>query len=147
MNNIEKTCIEKKLKLTSQRKVIAEVLSIATDHPDVEELYIRANAIDSKISLATVYRTLNLFEQYGLIKKLEIGEGKARYEEFKKADEHYHLIDIQTGNIVEFENLELQRMKEKIAHDLGYKLINSKLELYAIPLNEDDTTISKIKKK
>ena len=83
MNNIEKACIEKNLKLTSQRKIIAEVLSNSTDHPDVEELYFRANKIDSKISLATIYRTLNLFEQYGLIKKLEIGEGKARYEEFK----------------------------------------------------------------
>ncbi|WPX96831.1 Fur family transcriptional regulator [Candidatus Bandiella euplotis] len=137
MNNIEKACIEKNLKLTSQRKVIAEVLSLSTDHPDVEELYIRANAIDSKISLATVYRTLNLFEQYGLIKKLEIGDGKARYEEFNKSNEHYHLINIHTGDIIEFESLKLQRIKEKIAQDLGYKLINSRLELYAVPIEPE----------
>jgi Fur family ferric uptake transcriptional regulator len=147
MNSIEQACIEKKLKLTSQRKVIAKVLSLSTDHPDVEELYIRANAIDSKISLATVYRTLNIFEQYGLIKKLEIGDGKARYEEFKKSDEHYHLIDIHTGNIVEFQSVELQNIKEKIAQELGYKLINSKLELYAVPLDEDHTIVASKAKK
>jgi len=134
MNNIEKACIEKNLKLTSQRKIIAGVLSNSTDHPDVEELYFRANKIDSKISIATVYRTLNLFEQYGLIKKLEIGEGKARYEEFKKANEHFHLVDIETGDIIEFKNKDLEQLKEKIAKELGYKLVNSKLELYGTPL-------------
>ncbi|MBY0581243.1 MAG: transcriptional repressor [Rickettsiales bacterium] len=136
MNNIEKACIEKNLKLTSQRKIIAEVLSNSTDHPDVEELYFRANKIDSKISLATIYRTLNLFEQYGLIKKLEIGEGKARYEEFKKANEHFHLVDIETGNIVEFKNKDLEKLKEKIARELGYKLVNSKLELYGVSIKK-----------
>jgi Fur family ferric uptake transcriptional regulator len=136
MNNIEKACIEKNLKLTSQRKIIAEVLSNSTDHPDVEELHFRANKIDSKISLATIYRTLNLFEQYGLIKKLEIGEGKARYEEFKKANEHFHLVDIETGNIVEFKNKDLEKLKEKIARELGYKLINSKLELYGVSIKK-----------
>ncbi len=136
MNNIEKACIEKNLKLTSQRKIIAEVLSNSTDHPDVEELYFRANKIDSKISLATIYRTLNLFEQYGLIKKLEIGEGKARYEEFKKANEHFHLVDIETGDIVEFKNKDLEKLKEKIAKELGYKLVNSKLELYGISIKK-----------
>jgi Fur family transcriptional regulator, ferric uptake regulator len=136
MNNIEKACIEKNLKLTSQRKIIAEVLSNSTDHPDVEELYFRANKIDSKISLATIYRTLNLFEQYGLIKKLEIGEGKARYEEFKKANEHFHLVDIETGDIVEFKNKDLEKLKEKIAKELGYKLVNSKLELYGVSIKK-----------
>jgi len=136
MNNIEKACIEKNLKLTSQRKIIAEVLSNSTDHPDVEALYFRANKIDSKISIATVYRTLNLFEQYGLIKKLEIGEGKARYEEFKKANEHFHLVDIETGDIIEFKNKDLEQLKEKIAKELGYKLVNSKLELYGTPLKK-----------
>ena len=136
MNNIEKACIEKNLKLTSQRKIIAEVLSNSTDHPDVEELYFRANKIDSKISLATIYRTLNLFEQYGLIKKLEIGEGKARYEEFKKANEHFHLVDIETRNIVEFKNKDLEKLKEKIARELGYKLVNSKLELYGVSIKK-----------
>lgn len=134
MNNIEKACIEKNLKLTSKRKIIAEVLSNSTDHPDVEELHFRANKIDYKISIATVYRTLNLFEQYGLIKKLEIGEGKARYEEFKKANKHFHLVDIATGDIVEFKNKDLERLKEKIAEDLGYKLVDSKLELYGTPI-------------
>ena len=136
MNNIEKACIEKNLKLTSQRKIIAEVLSNSTDHPDVEALYFRANKIDSKISIATVYRTLNLFEQYGLIKKLEIGEGKARYEEFKKANEHFHLVDIETGDIIEFKNKDLEQLKEKIAKELGYKLVNSKLELYGTSLKK-----------
>ena len=136
MNNIEKACIEKNLKLTSQRKIIAEVLSNSTDHPDVEELDFRANKIDSKISLATIYRNLNLFEQYGLIKKLEIGEGKARYEEFKKANEHFHLVDIETGNIVEFKNKDLEKLKEKIARELGYKLVNSKLELYGVSIKK-----------
>ena len=137
MNNIEKACIEKNLKLTSQRKIIAEVLSNSTDHPDVEALYFRANKIDSKISIATVYRTLNLFEQYGLIKKLEIGEGKARYEEFKKANEHFHLVDIETGDIIEFKNKDLEQLKIKIAKELGYKLVNSKLELYGTPLKNN----------
>jgi Fur family ferric uptake transcriptional regulator len=136
MNNIEKACIEKNLKLTSQRKIIAEVLSNSTDHPDVEALYFRANKIDSKISIATVYRTLNLFEQYGLIKKLEIGEGKARYEEFKKANEHFHLVDIESGDIIEFKNKDLEQLKVKIAKELGYKLVNSKLELYGTPLKK-----------
>ena len=113
MNNIEKSCIEKNLKLTNQRKIIAEVLSNSNDHPDVEELYARANKIDSKISLATVYRTLNLFEQFGLIKKLEIGEGKARYEEFKKANEHFHLVNMETGDIVEFKNKRIRKIKRK----------------------------------
>ena len=137
MNNIEKACIEKNLKLTSQRKIIAEVLSNSTDHPDVEALHFRANKIDSKISIATVYRTLNLFEQYGLIKKLEIGEGKARYEEFKKANEHFHLVDIETGDIIEFKNKDLEQLKIKIAKELGYKLVNSKLELYGTPLKNN----------
>jgi Fur family ferric uptake transcriptional regulator len=136
MNDIEKSCIEKNLKLTSQRKIIAEVLSNSTDHPNVEELYFRANKIDSKISLATIYRTLNLFEQCGLIKKLEIGEGKARYEEFKKANEHFHLVDIETGDIVEFKNKDLEKLKEKIARELGYKLVNSKLELYGVSIKK-----------
>ena len=137
MNNIQKSCIEKNVKLTNQRKIIATILSNSTDHPDVKELYCRANKIDSKISIATVYRTLNLFEQYGLIKKLDIGEGKARYEEFKKTNEHFHLVDIKTGNIVEFKNQDLKELKEKIAKNLGYKLINSKLELYGTLIKKE----------
>ncbi|RST71318.1 Fur family transcriptional regulator [Candidatus Aquarickettsia rohweri] len=136
MNNIEKACVEKNLKLTSQRRIIAEVLSNSNDHPDVEELYARANKIDSKISLATIYRTLSLFEQFGLIKKLEIGEGKARYEEFKKANEHFHLVNMETGDIVEFKNKELEKLKERIAKKLGFKLVNSKLELYGVPIKK-----------
>ncbi|MFQ3307059.1 MAG: Fur family ferric uptake transcriptional regulator [Candidatus Midichloriaceae bacterium] len=134
MNYIEKLCVEKDLKLTSQRKVIAEVLTSAKDHPDADKVYERANMIDKNISLATVYRTLSLFEQYGMIKKLEIGNGKARYEQFKKCDEHYHLIDVETETIIEFKSEELDKIKEKIAKNLGYKLINSNLELYGIPL-------------
>lgn len=138
MNNIEKACAEKNLKLTSQRRIIAKVLSNAKDHPDVEELYARANKIDSKISLATIYRTLSLFEQFGLIKKLEIGEGKARYEEFKKANEHFHLVNIKNGDIVEFKNKALEELKESIATKLGFKLVDSKLELYGVPIKNHE---------
>lgn len=136
MNNIEKFCIEKNLKLTNQRKIIAEIISNSKDHPNVEELYFRANKIESKISLATIYRTLNLFQQYGLIQKLEIGEGKARYEELKEANEHFHLVDIEDGSIIEFKNKELQQIKKKIAKALGYKLVNSKLELYGVQIKK-----------
>ena len=136
MNNIEKFCIEKNLKLTNQRKIIAEIISNSKDHPNVEELYFRANKIESNISLATIYRTLNLFQRYGLIQKLEIGEGKARYEELKKANEHFHLVDIENGTIIEFKNKELQKIKKKIAKALGYKLINSKLELYGVQIKK-----------
>jgi len=137
MNNIEKACKEKKLKLTSQRKIIAKVLSNSNDHPNVEELYARANKIDSKIGIATVYRTLNLFEQLGLIKRLEIGERKARYEEFQRSNEHFHLVDIESGNIVEFQSRELEDLKHKIAHQLGFKLVSSRLELYGTLLKKN----------
>ena len=140
MNALEEKCKAKGVRLTDQRKIIAQVMSDskirygAKDHPDVYELHKRVSEVDDKISIATVYRTLNLFEQYGLIKKLEIGEGKARYEEFKKANEHFHLVDIETGDIIEFKNKDLEQLKIKIAKELGYKLVNSKLELYGTSL-------------
>ena len=132
-----KLCLVKNIKLTSQRKIIGKALAESDDHPDAEELYLRANALDSNISLATVYRTLSLFENAGLITKLEIGEGKARYELMKsKNDHHHHLIDLETGKIIEFYDEEIEVLKEKIAKRLGYKLICHKLELYGIPLEE-----------
>ena len=134
MNSIQKACIKKNLKLTSQRKIIAEVICNSKDHPNIEKLYFRVSKIDSKISLATVYRTVNLFEQYGLIQKLEIGEGKARYEELKKANKHFHLVNINSGDIIEFQSKKLQTIKEEIVKKLGYKLVSSKMELYGIPI-------------
>jgi Fur family ferric uptake transcriptional regulator len=134
MNNIEIACKNRNIKMTSQRKVIAKVLSDSSGHPNVEEFYELANKIDSKISLATVYRTLKLFQKFNIIKKLEIGEGKARYEELDLYDEHYHLIDIDSGKIIEFYDESLKELKEKIAKRLGYKLESYNIELYGRPL-------------
>jgi Fur family ferric uptake transcriptional regulator len=130
---IEKKCIEKGLKLTGQRKIIAKILSESRDHPDVEELHNRLSQIDKKISIATIYRTLRLFEEVNIIKKLNFGDGRARYEHLE-AEHHHHLIDLQSGKVIEFHNEELEKLKHTIAHQLGYKLIDHKLELYGVPL-------------
>lgn len=135
---IEQICETKGLKMTVQRKIIAEVLSNAIDHPDVEELYARANALDPNISLATVYRTLGFFENNGIVKKLEIGDGKARYEAIQiDKEHHYHLIDVNNGNIIEFYDQEIITLKEKIAKKLGYKLLDHRFELYGIPIDKE----------
>ena len=134
MSYIERICIQKNLKLTAQKRIIAEIISNAKDHPDIEKIYARANKMDSKISLATLYGTLNLFEQFSLVKKLKIGEGKTSYERYKKTNEHFHLVNIQTGEILEFKSKQLKKLKIKIAADLGFKLVTSKLELYGIPI-------------
>jgi Fur family ferric uptake transcriptional regulator len=133
--DIEALCLSKGLKLTEQRKVIAQVISASGDHPHVEEVYQRASAIDNKISLATVYRTINLLESYGVIEKLEFGDGRARYEPKRsEADHHHHLIDLTTGKIIEFYDAELEKLKADIAAKLGYQLVDHRLELFGVPL-------------
>ena len=131
---LEKICLEFGIKLTEQRKIIANVVLQSSDHPHVEEIWRRASAIDERISLATVYRTINLLAELGAIEKLQFGEGKARYEVVHHNDaHHHHLIDITTGDIIEFTDDELELLKEKIAERLGYKLVDHKLELYGVP--------------
>lgn len=120
------------LRMTGQRRVIAEVLSEATDHPDVECVHARASERDPRISLATVYRTVKLFEESGLLDKLEFGDGRARYEDAER-DHHDHLIDLQTGEVIEFVDPEIEELQERIAARLGYRLKGHRLELYGVP--------------
>ena len=127
---IEQKCIAKGVKLTDQRKIIAKIMSDSQDHPDVDELYKRASAIDKKISIATVYRTVKLFEESGIVAKHDFKGGKARYEELNESH-HDHLIDVKTGEIIEFVDKEIEELQKKVAQKLGYKLIDHKLELYA----------------
>lgn len=128
---IEQRCKNKNIKMTGQRQIIANVISMSNDHPDVDLIYKRAVKIDPKISVATVYRTMRLFEETGVIDKLDFKDGRARYEE-KTAAHHHHLIDLQTGKIIEFQDEELEALKIKIAKNLGYDLIDHTLELYGI---------------
>lgn len=134
MDRIEKLCVERGMRMTEQRRVIARVLSSAEDHPDVEELYRRASAIDPHISIATVYRTVRLFEEVGVVEKHDFGDGRSRYEEAGD-DHHDHLIDTKTGEVIEFFDAEIERLKTEIAQRLGFELVGHKLELYgkAIP--------------
>ena len=129
MNKIEEMCITKGVRLTDQRKVIAEVMSASNDHPDVDELHKRVNKIDKKISIATVYRTVKLLEESGIVEKHEFKGGKARYEESPE-EHHDHLIDINSGEIIEFVDKEIEILQNKVAEKLGYKLVDHKLELY-----------------
>ena len=129
MSEIEKKCIKKGVRLTDQRKLIAKVMSEADDHPDVDELHKRVNKIDSKISIATVYRTVKLFEEAGVVAKHDFKGTKARYEEATQ-EHHDHLIDVNTGEITEFVNEEIEKLQEKVAAKLGYKLVDHRLELY-----------------
>ena len=129
MDNIEKKCKSRGVKLTEQRKIIAKVMSKSRDHPDVDELYKRVSEIDSKISIATVYRTVKLFEESGILAKHDFKGGKARYEEISESH-HDHLIDKNTGEIIEFVNEDIERLQKTVADKLGYKLIDHKLELY-----------------
>ena len=122
--------MSKGVKLTDQRRVIAQVMSESTDHPDVDELYNRVSKIDSKISIATVYRTVKLFEETGILTKHEFKGGKARYEEINEGH-HDHLIDVKTGEIIEFVDKDIEELQKKVAEKLGYKLVDHKLELYA----------------
>ena len=124
-------CEAKGLRLTDQRRVIAAVLEESDDHPDVEELYARASSRDEGISLATVYRTVKLFEEAGILERLEFGDGRARYEDATR-DHHDHLIDLQSGEVIEFVDKEIEALQEKIAEKLGYELRGHKLELYGV---------------
>ena len=130
-DSIEKKCIDKGVKLTDQRKIIAKAMSESNDHPDVDELYKRVSKIDSKISIATVYRTVKLFEEVGILTKHEFKGGKARYEELNEGH-HDHLIDIKSGEIIEFVNDEIEKLQRKVAEKYGYTLVDHKLELYGI---------------
>ena len=136
MDRIEKLCIEKGMRMTDQRRVVARVLSTAKDHPDVEELYRRAHAEDPHISIATVYRTVRLFEEAGIIERHDFRDGRSRYEEAPDVH-HDHLIDMRTGKVIEFVDEEIETLQQSIARRLGFRLIDHRLELYGVPLDED----------
>lgn len=128
-SRIERLCIERGLKMTGQRRVIARVLSDAADHPDVEELYRRASVLDERISIATVYRTVRLLEEKGILERRDFGGGRARYEPTEHGH-HYHLIDVDTGKVIEFEDAEHERVMQAIAARLGFELVSLRLELF-----------------
>ena len=131
LETIEQKCIKKGVKLTDQRKIISKVMSEANDHPNVDELYHRVSKIDSKISIATVYRTVKLFEEFGILAKHEFKGGKARYEQLNESH-HDHLIDIKSGEIIEFVDQEIEKLQKKVAEKYGYDLVDHKLELYGV---------------
>lgn len=128
-SRIERLCIDRGLKMTGQRRVIARVLSEAADHPDVEELYRRAAALDQHISIATVYRTVRLFEENGILERRDFGGGRARYEPTEEGH-HYHLIDVETGKVIEFQDAEHERLMHAIAERLGFDVVSMRLELF-----------------
>jgi Fur family ferric uptake transcriptional regulator len=137
LDRIEKLCIEKGMRMTDQRRVVARVLSTAHDHPDVEELYRRSHEVDPHISIATVYRTVRLFEESGIIARLDFRDGRARYEEAPDTH-HDHLIDMKSGKVVEFVDDEIEALQTAIAKRLGYKLVDHRLELYGVPFEETE---------
>jgi Fur family ferric uptake transcriptional regulator len=134
MDRIEKLCIEKGLRMTGQRRVIARVLSEAQDHPDAEELHRRAHSIDPHISIATVYRTVRLLEEAGILERHDFRDGRARYEETPDTH-HDHLIDVQSGKVIEFQNDQIEELQRLVAEKLGYKLVDHRLELYGVKLD------------
>ncbi|MCM8556309.1 Fur family transcriptional regulator [Sphingomicrobium sediminis] len=134
--DIEAICAEKGLRITEQRRIIAKVLSESDDHPDVEMLHERASAIDANISIATVYRTVRLFEEAGILERHEFGDGRSRYEAASDAH-HDHLIDVESGEVVEFVDDELEELQRRIAEKLGYRLVDHRMELYGVALNRD----------
>lgn len=137
LSSIEKLCVERGMKMTGQRRIIAQVLSDSNDHPNVDEVYSRASNIDSKISIATVYRTVRLFEEAGLLEKHDFGGNSARYEEATD-DHHDHLINVKNEEVIEFHNEEIEVLQRKIAEEKGLKLIGHRLELYGIPICDDE---------
>lgn len=128
-------CAARGLRMTDQRRIVARVIGEAVDHPDVEELYLRAAKLDPKISLATVYRTVKLFEEAGILDRLEFGDGRARYEDAER-DHHDHLIDVNTGAVIEFVDPDIEALQERIAERLGYRLIGHRLELLGVPVKK-----------
>jgi len=135
LDRLEKMCIEKGMRMTEQRRVIARVLSMASDHPDVEELHRRAHAVDPHISIATVYRTVRLFEESGILTRHDFRDGRSRYEEAGEIH-HDHLIDMKSGKVVEFVDDEIEALQAAIARRLGYRLVDHRLELYGVPVEE-----------
>ena len=136
LNHIEVQCIAKGMRMTEQRRVIARVLAGSADHPDVEELYRRCADIDKNISISTVYRTVKLFEDSGIIERHDFREGRARYEQIPDAH-HDHLINLRTGEVIEFQSEEIERLQAEVARRLGYRLVDHRLELYAVPLEDE----------
>jgi Fur family ferric uptake transcriptional regulator len=132
LNRIEKLCVEKGLRMTEQRRIIARVLSDASDHPDAEELYHRAATLDPHISIATVYRTVKLFEDAGILERHDFRDGRSRYEEAPDSH-HDHLIDVQSGKVIEFRNEEIEKLQRRVAEELGFELVDHRLELYGVP--------------
>ena len=133
-SRLEQLCLDKGLKMTEQRRVIARVLSESVDHPDVEQVYRRATAIDSRISIATVYRTVRLFEEANILERHDFGDGRARYEEISDSH-HDHLIDVKTGQVIEFQNEEIEALQRKVAEELGYTLVGHRLELLGVAID------------
>lgn len=134
--SLEAACIAKGMRMTEQRRVIARVLEAADDHPDVEELYRRAAAVDPNISISTVYRTVKLFEDAGIIERHDFRHGRSRYEPLPESH-HDHLIDLRSGTVIEFRSEEIEAIQERIARELGYRLVDHRLELYAVPLDPE----------
>lgn len=133
--DLEKLCAEKGLRITDQRKIIARIISDAQDHPDVETLHQRAAAIDPKISIATVYRTVRLFEEAGILDRHDFGDGRARYEAVPESH-HDHLIDVESGRVIEFVDPELEQLQRQIAEKLGYRLVDHRMELYGVAIDQ-----------
>lgn len=136
VSRLERLCVEKGMKMTGQRRLIARVLSESEDHPDVEAVYGRASELDPNISIATVYRTVRLFEEANILDRHDFGDGRARYEE-APVEHHDHLIDVRSGRVLEFQDEEIEHLQEKIARELGFELIGHRLELYGVPLGSD----------
>ncbi|MBE1236796.1 transcriptional repressor [Phaeovibrio sulfidiphilus] len=134
ITNIEKRCLDQGIKMTEQRRVIARVFAEAKDHPDVEEVYRRASLLDDRISIATVYRTVRLFEEAGVLERHDFRDGRARYEKISDEGQHDHLIDVKTGKIIEFQSDEIDRIRKEIAEKMGFRLIGHTLALYGVPL-------------
>jgi Fur family ferric uptake transcriptional regulator len=135
---LEELCADKGMRMTDQRRVIARILQDSDDHPDVEELYRRSSKIDPRISISTVYRTVKLFEDEGIIERHDFRDGRSRYETVPE-EHHDHMIDLKTGNVIEFQSAEIEALQERIARELGFRLVGHRLELYGIPLDKDDS--------